>query len=137
MDDDVGFKTLSLNSINLFVVNMHVFSLFNVTFLGLSTFSFSANQLISFMITNNQVMTHREIPIHGLDGCKHYMLESGRNVIFLKKFSFLIYPFSYRDNGLKAIENLMQKKGKFDYILLETTGLADPGKYNFLWWWNK
>jgi G3E family GTPase len=21
----------------------------------------------------------------------------------------------------------MQKKGKFDYILLETTGLADPG----------
>lgn len=32
-----------------------------------------------------------------------------------------------RDNGLKAIENLMEKKGKFDYILLETTGLADPG----------
>lgn len=23
----------------------------------------------------------------------------------------------------------MTKKGKFDYILLETTGLADPGKY--------
>ena len=22
----------------------------------------------------------------------------------------------------------MEKKGKFDYILLETTGLADPGK---------
>lgn len=33
----------------------------------------------------------------------------------------------FRDNGLKAIENLMVKKGKFDYILLETTGLADPG----------
>ncbi|XP_068092061.1 zinc-regulated GTPase metalloprotein activator 1-like isoform X1 [Hyperolius riggenbachi] len=33
---------------------------------------------------------------------------------------------SVKDNGLKAIENLMQKKGKFDYILLETTGLADP-----------
>lgn len=29
---------------------------------------------------------------------------------------------------MKAIENLMKKKGKFDYILLETTGLADPGK---------
>ena len=28
---------------------------------------------------------------------------------------------------MKAIENLMEKKGKFDYILLETTGLADPG----------
>lgn len=36
-------------------------------------------------------------------------------------------PLFFRDNGLKAIENLMQKKGKFDYILLETTGLADPG----------
>jgi len=23
----------------------------------------------------------------------------------------------------------MEKKGKFDYILLETTGLADPGKW--------
>jgi hypothetical protein len=32
-----------------------------------------------------------------------------------------------RDNGVKAIENLMTKKGKFDYVLLETTGLADPG----------
>lgn len=28
---------------------------------------------------------------------------------------------------MKAIENLMLKRGKFDYILLETTGLADPG----------
>uniref|UniRef100_A0A8I5TZ34 Zn regulated GTPase metalloprotein activator 1A n=1 Tax=Pongo abelii TaxID=9601 RepID=A0A8I5TZ34_PONAB len=34
---------------------------------------------------------------------------------------------SVKDNGLRAMENLMQKKGKFDYILLETTGLADPG----------
>ncbi|XP_022368373.1 COBW domain-containing protein 1 isoform X3 [Enhydra lutris kenyoni] len=34
---------------------------------------------------------------------------------------------SVKDNGLRAIENLMEKKGKFDYILLETTGLADPG----------
>lgn len=42
--------------------------------------------------------------------------------------SFFIFS---RDNGLKAIENLMEKKGKFDYILLETTGLADPGKKEF------
>ena len=34
---------------------------------------------------------------------------------------------SVKDNGVKAIENLMLKRGKFDYILLETTGLADPG----------
>ena len=29
---------------------------------------------------------------------------------------------SVKDNGVKAIETLMNKKGKFDYILLETTG---------------
>ena len=35
----------------------------------------------------------------------------------------------HRDIGVKAIENLMKKKGrKFDYVLLETTGLADPGE---------
>ncbi|KAM3939858.1 zinc-regulated GTPase metalloprotein activator 1B-like [Leptodactylus fuscus] len=41
---------------------------------------------------------------------------------------------SVKDNGLKAIENLMQKKGKFDYILLETTGLADPGVVASMFW---
>ncbi|XP_077004462.1 putative COBW domain-containing protein 7 isoform X3 [Tamandua tetradactyla] len=39
-----------------------------------------------------------------------------------------------RDSGLRAIENLMQKKGKFDYILLETTGLADPGAVASMFW---
>jgi G3E family GTPase len=39
----------------------------------------------------------------------------------------MIYNDRSRDNGVKAIENLMTKRGKFDYILLETTGLADPG----------
>ncbi|XP_051785639.1 zinc-regulated GTPase metalloprotein activator 1 isoform X3 [Erpetoichthys calabaricus] len=41
---------------------------------------------------------------------------------------------SVKNNGLKAIENLMQKKGKFDYILLETTGLADPGSVASMFW---
>ncbi|XP_015281442.1 PREDICTED: COBW domain-containing protein 2-like isoform X1 [Gekko japonicus] len=41
---------------------------------------------------------------------------------------------SVKDNGLKAIENLMHKKGKFDYILLETTGLADPGAVASMFW---
>ncbi|KAM4810003.1 zinc-regulated GTPase metalloprotein activator 1-like [Rhinophrynus dorsalis] len=41
---------------------------------------------------------------------------------------------SVKDNGLKAIENLMQKRGKFDYILLETTGLADPGAVASMFW---
>ncbi|TFY78102.1 hypothetical protein EWM64_g5911 [Hericium alpestre] len=35
---------------------------------------------------------------------------------------------SIKDSGVAAIEKLMERKGAFDYILLETTGLADPGK---------
>ena len=42
--------------------------------------------------------------------------------------------FLRRDVGVKAIENLMEKKGKFDYILLETTGLADPGPIASMFW---
>uniref|UniRef100_A0A1B6JZD1 CobW C-terminal domain-containing protein n=1 Tax=Homalodisca liturata TaxID=320908 RepID=A0A1B6JZD1_9HEMI len=41
---------------------------------------------------------------------------------------------SVKDNGIKAIENLMAKRGKFDYILLETTGLADPGPIATMFW---
>lgn len=36
---------------------------------------------------------------------------------------------SIKDTGVAAIERLMLKKGAFDYILLETTGLADPGAF--------
>ncbi|KAJ6264240.1 hypothetical protein Dda_0383 [Drechslerella dactyloides] len=39
-----------------------------------------------------------------------------------------------KDNGVNAIEMLMEKRGKFDYILLETTGLADPGNIAPLFW---
>ena len=45
-----------------------------------------------------------------------------------------MYNVSCRDVGVKAIENLMEKKGKFDYILLETTGLADPGPIASMFW---
>ncbi|KAK0629881.1 CobW/HypB/UreG, nucleotide-binding domain-containing protein [Bombardia bombarda] len=41
---------------------------------------------------------------------------------------------SVKDTGVAAIESLMEKKGKFDYILLETTGLADPGNLAPLFW---
>lgn len=34
---------------------------------------------------------------------------------------------SIKDTGAAAIEKLMERKGAFDHILLETTGLADPG----------
>ncbi|KXX75449.1 COBW domain-containing protein 1 [Madurella mycetomatis] len=41
---------------------------------------------------------------------------------------------SVKDTGVAAIESLMEKKGKFDYILLETTGLADPGNLAPMFW---
>lgn len=44
---------------------------------------------------------------------------------------------SVKDNGVKAIENLMKKRGKFDYVLLETTGLADPGPIASIFWLDK
>lgn len=40
----------------------------------------------------------------------------------------------FRDSGVTAIEKLMERRGKFDYILLETTGLADPGNIAPLFW---
>ena len=39
-----------------------------------------------------------------------------------------------RDSGVNAIESLMERRGAFDYILLETTGLADPGAIAPLFW---
>lgn len=39
-----------------------------------------------------------------------------------------------RDSGVNAIESLMERQGAFDYILLETTGLADPGNIAPLFW---
>lgn len=39
-----------------------------------------------------------------------------------------------RDSGVMAIESLMERRGTFDYILLETTGLADPGNIAPVFW---
>ena len=41
---------------------------------------------------------------------------------------------SVKDSGVAAIESLMERRGSFDYILLETTGLADPGNIAPLFW---
>jgi G3E family GTPase len=42
---------------------------------------------------------------------------------------------SVKDVGVAAIENLMEQRGElFDYILLETTGLADPGNIAPMFW---
>lgn len=39
-----------------------------------------------------------------------------------------------RDQGVNAIEQLMEKRGAFDYILLETSGVADPGNIAPMFW---
>ena len=41
---------------------------------------------------------------------------------------------SVKDTGVTAIEGLISRRGTFDYILLETTGLADPGSIAPLFW---
>ncbi|KAI9678348.1 MAG: hypothetical protein M1817_006294 [Caeruleum heppii] len=41
---------------------------------------------------------------------------------------------SVKDQSIAAIESLMARRGTFDYILLETTGLADPGNIAPLFW---
>ncbi|KAK9375486.1 CobW/HypB/UreG, nucleotide-binding domain-containing protein [Lipomyces chichibuensis] len=60
------------------------------------------------------------------DGTKHYTewLELGNGCLCC----------SVKDNGVAALESLMERKGKFDYILLETTGLADPGPIAQMFW---
>lgn len=39
-----------------------------------------------------------------------------------------------KDNGVSAIERLVLKNKGFDHILLETTGLADPGPITTMFW---
>jgi len=66
-------------------------------------------------------------------------------VVLSSFFTFTAFSNFHRDTGIIAIENLMQKKGRFDYILLETTGLAgippsqlkltiDPGPIASMFW---
>ncbi|KAL8645654.1 MAG: hypothetical protein Q9226_007204 [Calogaya cf. arnoldii] len=38
------------------------------------------------------------------------------------------------DTGVAAIESLITRRGTFDYIMLETSGLADPGNLAPLFW---
>ncbi|EPX72478.1 CobW/HypB/UreG nucleotide binding domain-containing protein [Schizosaccharomyces octosporus yFS286] len=39
-----------------------------------------------------------------------------------------------KDSGIKAIEQLMKQKGKFDSIVIETTGVANPGPLAQTFW---
>lgn len=51
-------------------------------------------------------------------------------------FSFapFTHQFPCRDTGVAAIESLISRRGAFDYIMLETSGLADPGNLAPLFW---
>lgn len=42
-----------------------------------------------------------------------------------------------RDDGFAAIQELVAVRGSFDYIVLETTGLADPGPIAETFWRNE
>lgn len=41
---------------------------------------------------------------------------------------------SIKDSGVAAIESLISRRGAFDYVILETSGLADPGNLAPLFW---
>lgn len=49
----------------------------------------------------------------------------------LSVYYFLQYR---RDTGVAAIESLISRRGGFDYVILETSGLADPGNLAPLFW---
>jgi hypothetical protein len=76
-----------------------------------------------FIIKINMYFYHYEKSIL----FRQYLNVRKSNLFVKIKKSLVHHIYYYRDNGVKAIENLMTKKGKFDYVLLETTGLADPG----------
>lgn len=41
---------------------------------------------------------------------------------------------SVKDSGVAALEGLVERQKNFDYILLETTGVADPGNIAPMFW---
>ncbi|KAJ3403216.1 COBW domain-containing protein 1 [Chytriomyces hyalinus] len=69
--------------------------------------------------------------LHVLRG--FYPISQFTNTQSLKSRAVLVFS-KVKEAGVKAIESLMKKRGKFDYILLETTGLADPGPIAEMFW---
>lgn len=39
-----------------------------------------------------------------------------------------------RDDLVNTLERIMQNRSKFDYILVETTGMANPGPIASIFW---
>eukprot|EP01063_Lacrimia_lanifica_P000006 TRINITY_DN10000_c0_g1_i1.p1 TRINITY_DN10000_c0_g1~~TRINITY_DN10000_c0_g1_i1.p1 ORF type:complete len:420 (+),score=152.16 TRINITY_DN10000_c0_g1_i1:56-1315(+) len=40
----------------------------------------------------------------------------------------------FKDGAVEALENLCRRKGRFDHIVIETSGLADPGPLITMFW---
>ena len=66
---------------------------------------------------------------------KHHLFTSPRSssASYSLKKALTSLPYN-RDTGLASIEALITKRGGFNYILLETSGLADPGNLAPLFW---
>lgn len=71
-----------------------------------------------------------------MDGSRQRLHLLLRQVIISLAGLFLLQPplTPTRDTGVMALESLMERRGTFDYILLETTGLADPGNIAPVFW---
>lgn len=72
---------------------------------------------------------------HRMDGSRqrmHLLLSEVRSILILDET--IHFNKLDRDSGVMALESLMERRGTFDYILLETTGLADPGNIAPVFW---
>ncbi|KAI4163295.1 MAG: hypothetical protein LQ342_003030 [Letrouitia transgressa] len=82
--------------------------------------------------------TYRAVFEPGVDMLVQAIWELARQLCQVPGRSLLMLPcsptFPRRDTGVAAIESLVTRRGGFDYIMLETSGLADPGNLVPLFW---
>ncbi|KAK4694044.1 hypothetical protein P7C71_g3466, partial [Lecanoromycetidae sp. Uapishka_2] len=70
------------------------------------------------------------VDVHESNDTAPSVIAAQLQVIALSKVPLTIIT----DSGVNAIESLMERRGSFDYIMLETSGLADPGNLAPLFW---
>ena len=70
-------------------------------------------------------------------GVESLIAKDGANGEFFDEFFALgngCICCSVRDDLVNTLERLLERKDKFDYILIETTGMADPGPIASMFW---
>lgn len=70
-------------------------------------------------------------------GVESLIAKDGANGEFFDEFFSLgngCICCSVRDDLVNTLERLLERKDKFDYILIETTGMADPGPLASMFW---